>query len=137
MNKFEIIRKAAEVLNYSRSELIDALRAGDVEIMTEAEATERVTNYITDTLWAFNLDFISNYMPDGVSAEILQPLLNADLCESLNPLFVALIGDRIESLVADAITSDGLGHFLSTYDGCDYEIGRQSDGEYLIAIRNN
>jgi hypothetical protein len=47
-------------------------------------------------------------------------------CESANDTFLAMIKDK-DSFVRDAISADGRGHFLNTYDGEENE-----SGDFLI-----
>jgi len=99
-------------------------------VLTEDEADQRAEDYIRDSLWAFNADFICNYMPDGIGPDEVNTL-RGDKCEDVNPAFVALVGDNMDSLIEDAISSDGRGHFLNTYDGEEYEV---NVGETLYFI---
>ena len=99
-------------------------------VLTEDEADQRAEDYIRETLWAFNADFICNYMPDGIGPEEVETL-RGDRCEDVNPAFVALVGDNMDSLIEDAISSDGRGHFLNTYDGEENEV---TVGETLYFI---
>jgi hypothetical protein len=54
--------------------------------------------------------------------------------EDANPLVEALIKD-MDHFVSDAISSDGRGHFLSSYDSEEVEL--RINGEYLYAYRLN
>ena len=90
-------------------------------VLTEDEGDQRAEEYIRETLWAFNADFICNYMPDGIGPEEVETL-RGDRCEDVNPAFVALVGDNMDSLIEDALSADGRGHFLNTYDGEEYEV---------------
>jgi hypothetical protein len=101
---------------------------GEYRVLTYEEAEERALAYCRDTVWAFNRDFLSYYMPDGV-----ERLLEAteDLCEDANDALLALLGDRADEAFNDAIAADGVAHFLDTYDGneSEYTIG---DTTYYI-----
>ena len=44
----------------------------------------------------------------------------SEKCESSNDAILSLIKD-VDHFVDDAISSDGRGHFMSTYDGCENE----------------
>jgi hypothetical protein len=46
--------------------------------------------------------------------------LQKDLCEDANPPVEALIKD-MDHFVSDAISADGRGHFLSSYDSEEQE----------------
>ncbi len=99
-------------------------------VLNEDEADQRAEDYIRDSLWAFNADFICNYMPDGIGPEEVVAL-RGDRCEDVNPAFVALVGDNMDSLIEDAIGSDGRGRFLSSYDGEETE---ETVGETLYLV---
>jgi hypothetical protein len=89
-------------------------------VLTDDEADERCAEYIRESIWAFNKSFVINYVPDGVGYDQLNPL--NELYEDANPILLALVGDRFDEFVADAISSDGRGHFLAGYDGEEAEI---------------
>ena len=46
--------------------------------------------------------------------------IQENICEGGNGLVKALISD-IDEFVDDAINADGRGHFMSSYDGAEYE----------------
>lgn len=88
------------------------------------EADEAAKDYIKETLWAFNADFIlyhtklykdSTPREDEAFKESIHHL-QVELCESANPIIAALIED-LDYFVDDAICEDGRGNFLATYDG--------------------
>ena len=86
----------------------------------ENEANEACKEYIKETIWAFNADFLSNYI-SSLDAEDIDAL-RQNKCESMNEALRKLIDD-FDLLCDDAISADGLGHFLSPYDGECLEIG--------------
>ena len=87
-------------------------------ILTDDEADEKVAEYIKDSVWAFNPSFLSSHsdIDEGVF-KLLQ-----DKCESANEAVLKLIKD-FDKFVEDAVGTDGRGHFLSSYDGEENEIG--------------
>lgn len=102
-----------------------SLGSQEYAIGDDDEATTAATAYIKDTAWAFNASFLSSYceLPECVF-ESLQPL-----CEGSNDAIVSLIeksGD-IEDFAGQAISADGRGHFMSSYDGNENE-----QGDYFI-----
>jgi hypothetical protein len=107
---------------------------GDYAIGTEEKADEATAEYIKNTLWAFNSDFIAGYAyVEGTRKEELKKaieLLRDNIYEEANPFIMAFI-DNIDDFVAGAIQVDGRGHFLSSYDGWEIEAGD------LVAYRIN
>lgn len=94
-------------------------------VLTDDEADDRAKEDITESLWAFNASWIVDYLPNGVTEEVIETL--QPQCEDANPAILSMIGDRIGELVEDAIAVDGRGHFMNTYDGEEHEAG-----EYFI-----
>lgn len=86
----------------------------------EEEANEACKEYIKETLWAFNADFLSNYI-SSLDAEDIDAL-RQNKCESMNEALRKLVDD-FDLLCDDAISADGLGHFLASYDGECGKIG--------------
>jgi hypothetical protein len=105
---------------------------GDWLVLTDEEADERVKEQLKETLWAFRAEFIASHTRNGLSDECIKALkkMQGELCESANPIVEALIED-LDAFYADAMRSDGRGHFLSSYDGEEIEAG-----EYYIYRTN-
>lgn len=98
-------------------------------VLTDDEADEKAKEYILDSVWAFNKDFLSCHT--GVDSEIFELL--QDKCESANEPIKAMIKDEDE-FVADAIGSDGRGHFISRYDGQEHEVSFNNETFYIYKI---
>lgn len=82
-------------------------------VLTDRQANLRAKEYILDMIWGFRPSFLANYMPlESEDIEII-----ADKCESSNNALLALLGNKKNKFVADAISLDGRGHFISSYDG--------------------
>ena len=98
-----------------------AIENNDYLVLTDEEATERATEEIEQSLWAFNKSFL-----DGHSEAISEipdkdfEAMQCNLCESFNKAVRAMIDD-FEHFVEDAISCDGRGHFISHYDGEENE----------------
>jgi hypothetical protein len=101
-------------------------------VLTDEEADERAREYILDTLWAFNAEFIASHTVDGLEDDAIKALreIQSKLCESANSLIKSMIHD-MDHFIEDAISSDGRGHFMSSYDGEENE-----SGEYYIYRTN-
>ena len=97
-------------------------------ILTEEEAQEKAKEYILDSIWAFNADFIIEHSKvldfDDASQSIIKAIQAQ--CESGNEAMKKLIDD-IDTFIEDAINADGRGHFMNSYDGNEAQ-----DGEYFI-----
>ena len=97
-------------------------------ILTEEEAQEKAKEYILDSIWAFNADFIIEHSKvldfDDASQSIIKAIQAQ--CESGNEAMKKLIDD-IDTFIEDAINADGRGHFMNSYDGNEAQ-----EGEYFI-----
>ncbi len=102
----------------------------EYKVYTDEEADEAAADYIKESLWAFNAEFIlahseaSRETTAREDEEIIKALrqIQESLCESANALVKALISD-IDTFIDDAIEADGRGSFLSPYDGEEHESG--------------
>ena len=98
---------------------------GEYLVLTDEEADEKAAEYIKDSLWAFNADFILSEcelpfeLKEGIQAG------QEKQCESANDWIESLIEKTcgIESFIESAISADGRGHFMSSYDGEESEQG--------------
>lgn len=94
-------------------------------VLTDNEADDFATDYIRESLWAFNADFLSAFtalpvaMFEAVQGE----------CESSNDAILQCIEQAagLKEFVEEAISADGRGHFMSSYDGEEIE-----QGDYFI-----
>jgi hypothetical protein len=105
-------------------------------IGSDEEATEAANEYIKQSLWSFNASFILSHSKAGYNAEVEKALkeMQAKLCESANELVRAIIED-MDAFIEDAVSSDGRGTFLSSYDSSEVEV--VIDNEYFYAYRLN
>lgn len=105
-------------------------------IGNDEEADEAVKENIKNSLWAFNANFIIDHSKVKYSSELEKSLreMQSKLCESANDLVEALIKD-LDKFVEDAISADGRGRFLSSYDSEELEI--EIEGEMFFAYRQN
>ena len=85
----------------------------------DEEAEGACKEYIKQSVWAFNASFLASHI-SALEAEDIKRLTGA--CESCNDALLKLIDD-FDAFVYDAISSDGMGHFLSQYDGNVIEQG--------------
>lgn len=96
----------------------------DYLVLTDAEADERAAECVKETLWAFNPSFLADYIPalHNAKAAAAWTKMVGEICEDATPLVEAMLGDRLDEMVEDAIAADGRAHFLNTYDGEEHEV---------------
>tara|TARA_R110001592_G_scaffold107516_1_gene300905 strand:- start:478 stop:891 length:414 start_codon:yes stop_codon:yes gene_type:complete len=86
-------------------------------VLTDDEADERAKEYIESSVWAFSSWFLASHT--DLDEEIIKHL--QDKYEGANDALLNAIKD-INDFVSDAISCDGRGHFISSYDGYEYEL---------------
>jgi len=89
----------------------------DYLVLTDEEADGAVREDIEEMVWAFTPSFLSAHT--GVDEEVFEAL--ADRCEDNNDSYMRMIKD-FDAFVEDAVSSDGRGHFLASYDHEENEI---------------
>ena len=131
MNTEARIKALAEYLEVEADDLSEGCHDTVVEhgsseylVLTDEEADQQTADYIRDTVWAFNADFLASYLPDGIDPDHIESM-RGDQCEGFNDAAVALVeaGRGMDQLIEGAIGADGRGHFLATYDGYECEQG--------------
>ena len=105
---------------------------GDREylVLKDEEADKRAEEYIKDTAWAFKPSFLSAHT--GIDEDVFNIL--SEKCEDSNNAVLSMIKD-FDHFVSDAISLDGRGHFLATYD-LDESIEEINNTEYFIYRTN-
>lgn len=103
-------------------------------IGTDSEADEAAKVAITDSAWAFNASFLSSFtdLPEEVFTTL------QDKCEGAKDTFLTLIeraDGGLDGFVSEAVSADGRGHFLSSYDGDENE--ETINGETFYIYRTN
>tara|TARA_R110002020_G_scaffold475072_1_gene708496 strand:- start:1112 stop:1525 length:414 start_codon:yes stop_codon:yes gene_type:complete len=86
-------------------------------VLTDQEADERVKEYIEESIWAFSPWFLASHT--GLDEEIIKHL--QDKCEGANDVLLNAI-KNVDDFINDAISCDGRGHFMSSYDGQEQEL---------------
>lgn len=105
----------------------------DYLVYTDEEADEKAEIYISETVWAFNAEFIVDHSKLPYEAvEMVQAFQKK--YEDANKTILALIND-FDEFVSDAISADGRGHFMNSYDGHEHEVN--IDGTYYYVYRMN
>jgi len=129
--KYDKIKALAEFLGVEEEEIKQSnynenlFEYGNQEylVCTDEEADREVKENILDSLWAFNTEFIlehTNIEWNERTEKAIQKM-QMELCESANEIVKAIIED-LDEFVEDAISADGRGYFLSSYDGTENEI---------------
>lgn len=116
---------------------------GDYIVLDDSEADEKAKEHIEDSLWAFNASFLSGVT--GFDEEIFKAIQDNDKCESNNNAILQLVTNNpnnstLDDLVSEAISANGRGHFLNTYDGNEEEFNcfeYTGKNEYLYVFRIN
>lgn len=151
MKKTELLRKhlVEETETFTEEELpLDSITETEdgifevpdmtFAVYTDEEADKKAAEDIQESLWAFNADFIldhsklENYNEATISAF---KKMQESLCEDANELVEAIIND-MDEFVEDAISADGRGHFLNTYDNEENET-KDDNGETFYIYRLN
>ncbi len=99
-------------------------------VLTDEEANEKAKEYIEESVWAFNKSFLDCHSEaiSEMDDEVFQKI--QEMCESANKTIMRLIDD-FDYFVEDAMSADGRGHFMSSYDGEEIE-----QGEFYIYRTN-
>lgn len=118
------IKTLAEHLDCEANEIVRSYCDSNFElgnkeylVLTDEEADNWAKEYIRETVWAFSSWFLSKHT--DIDEEIIQHL--QDKCEGANePLLRSIID--FDDFVDEAISIDGRGHFMSSYDGHENEL---------------
>jgi len=117
-------------------ENFDAGGLGEYRVLTDGEADEAVEEYIRETLWAFNPEFLVPYIADGsLRPEDVAGIIGGR-CEDANPALLALVGNSLPELIEGAVQTDGRGIFLAGYDFEEIE-SEEIDMETFYIYRTN
>lgn len=108
----------------------------DYLILTDEEADEQAKEYIKDSLWAFNADFIIGECGLDFSGVESLKKMQEKSCEGANDFILSLVEKTcgLASFVEAAISADGRGHFLSSYDGEENEVTVNGKAYYIYRV---
>jgi len=107
-------------------------------VLTDEEADEAARDAVRDSLWACNASFLSSYIPalrDARASKAWQKMVG-ELCEDAGPLVEAMLGNRLEECLDDAVSLDGRGHFLAGYDSEESDAAVDNAGTFYIYRTN-
>ena len=90
---------------------------GEYLVLNDSDAQDHAADYIVETVWAFNADFLSWFVPEGIEASHIEAM-RGNQCEDFNDAATALVeaGKGMDRLINEAISADGRGIFIATYD---------------------
>lgn len=128
---FTELLEEVEKSDYGYGDALFDVQGTEHYIMTLDETYEAVKEYMEQTIWAFNADWLVTYCPAGVDAEMIRML--QEQCEDSNEQILKLVGGINDHIVGDAMSADGFGHFLNSYDGKGVEI-KDLDNKTIIYI---
>ena len=130
----EYLGEPVENLRNNGDNYVQVVDGFEYLMLTDEEADQVAQEYIENSLWAFNAEFILEICGLDSSSNIIRSLrkMQEDSCEGCNDFICALVDGTcgIDAFVNQAISADGRGHFLSSYDG---EEGEQ-DGFFIYCI---
>ena len=130
----DFLGEPVENLRNNGNNYVQVVDGFEYLVLTEEEADQVAQEYIEDSLWAFNAEFILDTCGLDSSSNIIRSLrkMQEGSCEGCNDFIRALVDGTcgIDEFVNQAILADGRGHFLSSYDG---EEGEQ-DGYFIYCI---
>lgn len=106
-------------------------------VLTDEEADLKAAEDIKESLWAFNASFILGECGLDFSGEESLKHMQEKACEGANDFILSLVEKTcgFDSFVKSAISADGRGHFLSSYDGEENEVNYK--GIYFFIYRIN
>lgn len=87
-------------------------------IVDIGKATDLAKENMYESLWAFNSVFLES--ETGIDRDVFRAIAENGQCENNNRVIEKLIemsSTSLDDFYQSAIDEDGLGHFLSTYDG--------------------
>ena len=133
MNKIEALSRKFSVPLDEIEEIDDQtfnVDGHEYLVLTDEEANDKVREYIESSLWAFDSNFLACHC--SIDTKIIQLLQRR--YEDGNEALRRLIRDFVH-FVDDAISADGRGHFLNTYDGEEIKIdtGEPTEDRWLYA----
>ncbi len=98
-------------------------------IGTKKQFARIASESIKEELWAFKAEYLSEFLERKNCFQVTwsvrgwQKFINTlrqmqeKMCEDANPIIRAFLGSHLEDFVDSAINSDGIGHFINSYDG--------------------
>ena len=122
-----MIKKITEIYGIDKKDI----DLDDFMILSDDQADQAVRERIEQDLWAFNPSFLSSVT--GLSESTFKAIESNNKREDNNEAILELVEATcgLDDLVEEAIRWDSRGHFLSSHDGQEHELG---DDMYLYRI---
>ncbi len=102
-------------------------------VLSDKEADKRVSDYIKDSVWAFNADFIAHHAKMSYDAAISVVKALQPQCEGANEAITGIIRN-MKKFIADAVSADGRGHFLNHYNGSEDDVKLGNKRYYIYRL---
>ena len=114
-----------------KNEIEHMFAKGEYMVCTDETADSSARGQILSMLWAFQPDFLAG--ETGLPAELFS-CLQEKLSENCNGTILTLVRSTCgESAFVDAaVSADGRGHFLATYDGDEIEYTTKSSKTVFV-----
>ena len=108
---------------------------GEYLVCSDQMADEQAKGEILSNLWAFRADFLAG--ETGLPSEVFS-CMQEKMCDNCNEAIRALVKSTCgeNSLVDAAISADGRGHFLASYDNEEISYTTKS-GKQVFLYRCN
>jgi len=102
--------------------------------LTDDEADEACKEHIQESIWTFRAEFLASYL--GCPVEAVQAIQDNDNCEDNNQIFTDWLENvsDLDDFCEDAISEDGRGHFLASYDSDEHEVTFKDETYYIYRI---
>ena len=91
-------------------------------ILSNAQAQKACKEYVKESVWAFNSNFLAQVTK--LNKSLFDAIKDNNKCEDNNETILKLVNkfSSLNKITQEAISSDGRGHFLASYDGHETEI---------------
>ena len=99
----------------------------DYLVLTDKEADDLVREYIDESAGMFTPSFLSGFT--GVDEEVFVALQEANKYDAIR----SMIQD-FDAFVEAAVSADGRGHFLATYDHNEYDVTVNDTTYYIYRV---
>jgi hypothetical protein len=123
LRRLAVMQFQCEELNFDDVEEMAKNEEVDGYIsLTDEEAQEMASENIKESVWAFNASFLA--YETGLDEQIFQEIIDNGKCEGNNGVIYNTIVKTcgIESFIESAISADGRGCFMNSYDGEENEV---------------
>lgn len=108
-------------------------------VCTERQAEKLFKREVRRTLWAFNADYLANFLRNKYELsdwewedfETALEDMQEKHCERINPILKMAINPYIDQFLDEVQMTDGRGHIISAIDGCEHH-ARYDEKSYVV-----